>query len=180
MALRQHQPIVACMLDEPSAGLDQPLLQAGQRPAGDPRRQRQPPLQIAEIIGDNAQPQPHLIGPKAVTGKPRQRDRRCKHSVPADRRPGFPCSPYQALLEDQGGNDATSTVHQKSAHPAQFLKSLEPSERAHSELDNVERHEDVGLRGGLRCFNRLMSLSKSRTCPGSIPCRSTKSNHASG
>jgi hypothetical protein len=32
MALRQHQPIVARMLDEPSAGLHQPLLQAGQRP----------------------------------------------------------------------------------------------------------------------------------------------------
>src|SRR5260370_42064242 len=32
MPLGQQQPVVARMLDEPSAGLHQPLLQAGQRP----------------------------------------------------------------------------------------------------------------------------------------------------
>src|ERR1700689_4762175 len=63
------------MFDQSAAGLNQPLLQAGQRPLPDRRGQRQPSPQIAEIIGDNAQPQPHLVSPKAVTGKPRHRDR---------------------------------------------------------------------------------------------------------
>jgi hypothetical protein len=56
MPFGQQQPVVARMLDEPSTGLHQPLLQAGQRPLPDPRGQRQPPPQIPEVIGDEAQP----------------------------------------------------------------------------------------------------------------------------
>jgi hypothetical protein len=51
-------PLVTCVLDQPSAGFHQALLQAGQRPAVDPRRQHQPPPQIPEVVGDQAQPQP--------------------------------------------------------------------------------------------------------------------------
>src|SRR5216683_6833744 len=72
MALRQQQPVVTCVLDQPSAGFHQSLLQAGKRPGGDPHRQHQPPAQIPEVVGDQTQPQPHLVGAKAVTGKPRQ------------------------------------------------------------------------------------------------------------
>jgi hypothetical protein len=75
MPFGQQQPVVARMLDEPSAGLHQPLLQAGQRPLPDPRGQRQPAPQIPEVISDQAQPQPHLVSAKAMTGKPRHRDR---------------------------------------------------------------------------------------------------------
>jgi len=63
--------VVARVFDESSAGFHQPLLQAGQRPGGDPSRQRQPPPQVPQVIGDDAQPQSHLVGPKAVAGKSR-------------------------------------------------------------------------------------------------------------
>src|SRR6266852_3096266 len=69
--LRQQQPVVTCVLNQPSAGLHHPPLQAGQRPLPDRRGQRQPPPQVPEVISDQAQPQPHLVGAKAVTGKPR-------------------------------------------------------------------------------------------------------------
>jgi hypothetical protein len=35
MTLRQERPVVACMPDKTSAGFDEPLLQAGQRPVTD-------------------------------------------------------------------------------------------------------------------------------------------------
>jgi len=59
MTLRQQQPVVAGMFDQSAAGLDQPLLQAGERPGGDPRRQRQPAPQVPQVIGDDAQPEPY-------------------------------------------------------------------------------------------------------------------------
>jgi len=51
VALRQLQDEVAGMEDEPPAGLEQPLLQARQRPALDGERQDQPTQEIAEVIG---------------------------------------------------------------------------------------------------------------------------------
>jgi hypothetical protein len=75
MALRQQQPIVAGVLNQTAPGFHQPLLQAGERPVGDRCRQRQPPPQIAQVVGNYAQPQPHLIGPEAVAAKPRHRER---------------------------------------------------------------------------------------------------------
>ena len=65
----------ATRLNQMAAALDQPLLQAGQRPAVDPCWQRQPPPQVAQVVGDQTEPQPHLIGPEAVAGKPRHRNR---------------------------------------------------------------------------------------------------------
>ena len=53
MALRQLQDEVAGMADEPPAGLEQPLLQARQRPALDGERQDQPTQEIAEVTGDD-------------------------------------------------------------------------------------------------------------------------------
>ena len=41
------------MLYQTPAGFHQPLLQAGQRPPVDPHRQRQPPPQIPEIVGNH-------------------------------------------------------------------------------------------------------------------------------
>jgi len=39
VTLRQQQPVVACVLEQPAARLHQSLLQAGQRPVADPQRQ---------------------------------------------------------------------------------------------------------------------------------------------
>jgi len=43
MALRQQQPVIASVLDQPPAGLHQPLLQAAQRPLLDPAGQHHAP-----------------------------------------------------------------------------------------------------------------------------------------
>ena len=63
------------MLYQMAPGFHQSLLQAGQRPVGDPCRQRQLPPRITEVLGDHAQPQPHLVGTEAVARKPRHCDR---------------------------------------------------------------------------------------------------------
>jgi len=54
------------MLYQSAAGFHGPLLQAGQRPVADPRRQHQSPPQIAKVVGDQAEPEPHLIGAEAA------------------------------------------------------------------------------------------------------------------
>src|ERR1039458_4586010 len=61
MALRQQEPVVAGMFHQPSSGLHQPLLQAGQRPVLDPLGQRQPPPQIAQVVSQHTQSQPYLV-----------------------------------------------------------------------------------------------------------------------
>src|ERR1039457_5250957 len=61
MALRQQEPVVAGMFHQPSSGLHQPLLQAGQRPVLDPLGQPQPPPQIAQVVSQHTQSQPYLV-----------------------------------------------------------------------------------------------------------------------
>ena len=63
------------MLYQAPTGLDQTLLQASQRPIADRFGQCQPPLQVAKVVGDDTQSQPHFIGAEAMTAKPpRHRD----------------------------------------------------------------------------------------------------------
>jgi len=66
---RQQQP-VAGVLDQTATRLHQPLLQAGQRAVLDPLRQRRaqraPPPQVPQVVGDRAQPQPHLVGTEGL------------------------------------------------------------------------------------------------------------------
>src|SRR5713226_759840 len=50
MTLCQQEPVVAGVFDQTSASFHQALLHAGQRPLTDPRRQRQPPPQIPEVV----------------------------------------------------------------------------------------------------------------------------------
>ena len=57
------------MSDETSAGLEEPLLQARERPALDGERQDEPAQEITPVVGDNPQEQAHLVGPEAVTGE---------------------------------------------------------------------------------------------------------------
>src|ERR1035437_1699859 len=66
MALRQQQPIIAAFFPQPPAGLPQPLLQAGQRPVLDLLGQRQPPPQIPQVVGQQAQREPHLVGAETM------------------------------------------------------------------------------------------------------------------
>jgi hypothetical protein len=47
MALRQQEPVVAGVLDQPPTRLDEALLETGERPRIDPRWQDEPPPQIA-------------------------------------------------------------------------------------------------------------------------------------
>jgi hypothetical protein len=71
VAFRQQQPIAPGVLYRPAAGLHQPLLQAGQRPTLDPPGQRQPPPQIPQVVGNQAQPQPYVVRPKTVANQQR-------------------------------------------------------------------------------------------------------------
>src|SRR5438128_1524828 len=59
------------MPDQPPAGLEEPLLQARERPALDGERQDEPAQEIPQVVGDNPQEQAHLVGPEAVTGEAR-------------------------------------------------------------------------------------------------------------
>jgi hypothetical protein len=82
--------------DEPPAGLEQPLLQARQRPALDGERQDQPSQEIAEVVGDDPEEQPHLVGSEPVAGEPRPVGRGLalfdpllRRPAPVGRRPGW-------------------------------------------------------------------------------------------
>jgi hypothetical protein len=59
------------MSSEASAGLEQALLEARQRPVLDGDRQDQPTHQIAEVVGNDPEQQADLVGPEAVAGEPR-------------------------------------------------------------------------------------------------------------
>src|ERR1035437_1108017 len=66
MTFRQQQPIVTRMFDQPSSGLHQPLLQAGQRPVLDSLGQRQPPPQISQVVSQHTQREPHSVGAETM------------------------------------------------------------------------------------------------------------------
>jgi len=63
------------MFNQSSAGLHQALLHAGERPVADRLGQCEPPPEVAQVVGEHAQPQAHLIGAEAVAGKPCHRHR---------------------------------------------------------------------------------------------------------
>src|SRR6266851_3162301 len=69
VALGQLEDEVPSVPNEAPAGLEQALLQARQRPALDGKRQDQPTQEIAEVVGDDPEEQPHLVGPEAMTGE---------------------------------------------------------------------------------------------------------------
>jgi hypothetical protein len=69
VALGQLEHEVPGMSDEAATGLEQPLLQARQRPTPNGQGQDEPAQEIAQIVGDDAQEQPHLIGPESMAGE---------------------------------------------------------------------------------------------------------------
>ena len=102
MAFGQLEDKVPGMPDEAPAGLEQPLLQARQRPVLDGERQDQPAQQLAKVVGDHPEEQPDLVGSEAVTGEARPVSgdlalldpllRRPALVVKSGRRPGSPRS----------------------------------------------------------------------------------------
>jgi len=53
VALGELQDEVPRIPDQATAGLEQPLLEAGQLPTLDSERQDEPPQEIAEVVGDD-------------------------------------------------------------------------------------------------------------------------------
>src|SRR6516165_3722801 len=70
VALGELQDEVPGMPDEASAGLEQSLLETRQRPALDGDGQSEPTQEIPEVVRDDAQEQPRLVGPRAVAREP--------------------------------------------------------------------------------------------------------------
>ncbi len=64
VALRQQQPVVAGVLDQPPTRLDEALLETGQRPTINALGEHQPPPEVPEVVGQHAQLQPGLIRPE--------------------------------------------------------------------------------------------------------------------
>ena len=116
MALSQHQPVAPGVLDQPAAGVHQPLLQAGQRPVPDLLRQRQPPPQI---IGDCSKRKSGSNRSACTVneweftqGAPRfyplrlaARRRRC-FGAAVDRSIGKPAGAFQVRRPEWAGSDA--------------------------------------------------------------------------
>jgi hypothetical protein len=69
LALGHLEDEVSGMSIQAPAGLEEPLLQARQEPALDGSEQDQPAHEVAEIVADDPQQQPHLVGPEAVAGE---------------------------------------------------------------------------------------------------------------
>ena len=64
VALGQLKDEGASALKKAPAGLEQSLLQARQRPALDGDVQDEPTQQVAHVVGDHPEEQPHLVGPQ--------------------------------------------------------------------------------------------------------------------
>src|SRR2546427_2377898 len=57
------------MSDEAPAGFEEPLLETRQGPVLDSHGENESAQEIAEVVGDHPEEQPHLIGPEPVTGE---------------------------------------------------------------------------------------------------------------
>src|SRR2546427_10908599 len=57
------------MSDEAPAGFEEPLLETRQGPVLDGHGENESAQEIAEVVGDHPEEQPHLIGPEPVTGE---------------------------------------------------------------------------------------------------------------
>ena len=68
------------MFHQPPTRLDEALLETGERPGVDSRRQHQPPPEIPEVVREDAQLQPDLVGPEAVARQ--TRPMRCLLGLP--------------------------------------------------------------------------------------------------
>ena len=58
----------ACRMRRPPV-FEEPLLETRQGPVLDGHGENEPAQEIAEVVGDHPEEQPHLIGPEPVTGE---------------------------------------------------------------------------------------------------------------
>jgi len=65
----QLEDEVSSVPNEAPAGLEQPLLETREGPALNGDGQDEPTQQIAEVVGDHPEEQPHLVGPEAMAGE---------------------------------------------------------------------------------------------------------------
>jgi hypothetical protein len=94
------------MPDEPAAGPEEPVLKTRQRPALDGRGQDEPAQQIAEVVGDDAEEQPDLVRPEAVTGEAGPMGRFFALLDPLLRRPALVIEANdRPIRPGQGGHD---------------------------------------------------------------------------
>ena len=87
VALGQLEDEVPGMPNQATTGLEEPLLEAPQGPALDGERQDQLAQEIAELVGDDPEEQPHLVGPEAVAREARPMSGFCALLDPLLRRP---------------------------------------------------------------------------------------------
>src|SRR5258707_11050949 len=66
----QLEDEVPSVPNEAPAGLEQPLLETREGPALNGDGQDEPTQQIAEVVGDDPEQEPDLVGPEPVTGQP--------------------------------------------------------------------------------------------------------------
>src|SRR3989442_7090665 len=116
-AFGELQDEVPGVSDQTPTGLEGPLLEARQGPALDRRGQDQPAQQIAEVIGDDAQEQPDLVGPEPMTGEARRVGGFFALLDPLLRRPALIVEADDgAVPAGQGGDD--------EAHPRQEFPEM--------------------------------------------------------
>jgi hypothetical protein len=94
------------MPDESAARLEQPLLQACERPILDGDGQHQPTEQVAEIVGDDAEEPPDLVGPEPMARQSGPAGRRLALLDPPLRRPALVVEANDGPVRpDQRGDD---------------------------------------------------------------------------
>src|SRR2546422_10006960 len=96
------------MSDEAPAGFEEPLLETRQGPVLDGHGENESAQEIAEVVGDHPEEQPHLIGPEPVTGE----------AGPAGGGRGPPHSPLPrpALVVVPGGRPGRPPPWGQAAH----------------------------------------------------------------
>lgn len=125
MAFRQLQLIVSGMFDQresssfewlsfpgagqPPSSLYRPLLQTRQRPVVDLLGQYQPPPQVVQVEGQQAQRQPYLIRAEATAAQPRHLHRLFGFLYPLFRRVALVAEPHHGLPLSQRPGIGRST-----------------------------------------------------------------------
>ena len=101
MALRQQEPVGTSVFHQPPTRLDEALLETGERPGGDSRRQHQPPPEIPEVVGQHAELEPDLIRPEPVTRQPCPVRRLLAFLDPLLRRPALVVKAHDGTIRER-------------------------------------------------------------------------------
>ena len=86
------------MLHQPAPGFHQPLLETGERPALDPRRQNESAPEVAQVVRQNAQLQAHLVRLEPMARQARPVRRLLAFFDPLLRRAAFVVEPDDRRL----------------------------------------------------------------------------------